>query len=429
MRTLIKLAILAVIVAFAVNYLNTNHIEVKAKVKSLLADLVTKYDEFAIKLEERNSSKNDSSYNSSNNSTFENHKTISDDKIVNNYNFVNEKEDFDVTGETSEYLEVRIPSAYDCLNVCFETQDQHASSAPDYHHTTIEKLVNYLVKPTNGDMEKARVIFTWIARNISYDDDGYNRGNYGDCTPESVFSSGKAVCQGYSELFKQMGNLAGLEIELIKGYAKGLSYSVGSTFYDTNHAWNAIKIDGKWRLFDVTWAAGYGTGVNGKLKSFKKFNDYWFDADPQAFIFSHLPEDSKWQLTDVTISKSNFEHFPYVQNNYFEMGFDGASCLRNVLNGSLIEFPTAYAMEDVNARVVSMPYQKKLESEKALMIRISSIKATDIAVINNGHWAHLKRKGKEFSGVFKPHSGKLSLEVKTDPNSHTYSTMLEYEVN
>jgi len=39
-----------------------------------------------------------------------------------------------------------------------------------------------------------------------------------------------------------MGKLAGLQIEVVKGYAKGVSYRVGSTFSDTNHAWNAIKI-------------------------------------------------------------------------------------------------------------------------------------------------------------------------------------------
>jgi hypothetical protein len=86
-------------------------------------------------------------------------------------------------------------------------------------------------------------------------------------------------------------------------------------------------------------------------------------------------------------------------------------------------------MENISARVVSAPYQKQITSEKPFVIKISSNNATDIAVINNGRWAHLKRSGKEFSGVFKPHPGKLSIDIKSNPKDHTYSTMLEYEVN
>ena len=164
---MIKLALFAVIIAVAVNYLNPNHIEVKAKVKRIFAVLVSEYDEFAIKLEEKNSSKSDSTNNSNNNSTVVQYKTTTDEKIFNNHITADDKEDFDVTGETTEYLEVRIPSVYDCLNARFETQDQQASVAPDDHHTTVENLVKQLVKPTDNDMEKARVIFTWIARNIS----------------------------------------------------------------------------------------------------------------------------------------------------------------------------------------------------------------------------------------------------------------------
>src|SRR5208283_1618387 len=174
-----------------------------------------------------------------------------------------------------------------------------------------------------------------------------------------------------------MGTLAGLDIVTINGYAKGIGYRKGSIFSATNHAWNAIKIDGRWRLFDSTWGGGYGTGIHGKLVTVKRFNDFWFDTDPKAFIFSHLPEEAKWQLNEVSISKSQFEKFPFAEDGYFEMGFDPESCFREVLNGSLTEFPMAYGV-DMLIHVVSIPDQKRMTNGKTYTIKINSVKASDI---------------------------------------------------
>ena len=56
--------------------------------------------------------------------------------------------------------------------------------------------------------------------------------------------------------------LAGLECEKISGQAKGGGYYPGCFDPDRlsrgpgAHAWNAVKLGGKWYLSDATWAAG-----------------------------------------------------------------------------------------------------------------------------------------------------------------------------
>ena len=47
-----------------------------------------------------------------------------------------------------------------------------------------------------------------------------------------------------------------LEIETVTGYSKGYGYSPSKRFKDVDHAWNLIKIDGAWRMFDATWGEG-----------------------------------------------------------------------------------------------------------------------------------------------------------------------------
>jgi hypothetical protein len=321
-----------------------------------------------------------------------------------------------------------VPSTYDSTVVRFHDEDTYAASIHVNRKSSIEDLVTTLVKPAKNDIEKARIIFTWIAINISYDDNGFNTGKYNDCTAETVFSTRKAVCQGYSALFVRMGKLAGLDIVMVEGYGKGIGYRNGNTFPQANHAWNAINIDGRWRLFDVTWASGYGKGVNGRLVTVKRFNDFWFDVDPDAFIFSHLPEDSKWQFNDGRITRQQFEKLPYPEDGYFEMGFDGGKCFREVLNGSFTEFPMAYGV-DMLIHVNSMPNQKRLVSGKTYNISIKSVKACDIVIFNNKQLTHLTKNGNEFTTIIQPHHGKLSVDVKTVPSSRNYSTMLEYIVD
>ena len=84
--------------------------------------------------------------------------------------------------------------------------------------------------------EKIRQIHEWMVKNIAYDTSLRSRHI------DSLLATGKSVCQGYAELFYVfMGELQ-VPCEFISGTAGGES-----------HAWNAVKLDGKWYYVDVTW--------------------------------------------------------------------------------------------------------------------------------------------------------------------------------
>ena len=43
----------------------------------------------------------------------------------------------------------------------------------------------------------------------------------------------------------------------LSGYSKGYGYKMGQTFTgDSDHAWNAVYLDGRWHLLDSTWGSG-----------------------------------------------------------------------------------------------------------------------------------------------------------------------------
>lgn len=64
-------------------------------------------------------------------------------------------------------------------------------------------------------------------------------------TALGVLMDGRGDCDGISDAFYLLGNLAGLEVRYISGHAPADS--------DTLHMWNAVKLDGAWYAVDVTW--------------------------------------------------------------------------------------------------------------------------------------------------------------------------------
>ena len=200
-------------------------------------------------------------------------------------------------------LETKIPENKSSANPRFYELDRYAAAVPVAETGSMERLVEYLVRPAKNELEKSRLLFTWIALNVHYDDQGFNTGRYGDLSGKGVFESRTAVCEGFSNLFTEMGKMAGLEAVKVSGYAKGVGHSQGRDFSRTNHAWNLVRIRGEWKLMDVTWASGHGSVRGGRLVTEKRFDDFWFDTDPHAFIFSHLPEEPQWQLLVAPLTR------------------------------------------------------------------------------------------------------------------------------
>lgn len=174
--------------------------------------------------------------------------------------------------------------------------------------TSFENLAIYLTQPFNDERSKVRSIYTWIALNISYDQNSLKASVKKNQTAESVWQNRIAVCEGYANLFSEMCKSIGIESRIIKGYVKNFT---GNDFKFPNHAWNAVKIRGKWELLDVTWASvnnegSFLTNKNVKNNIDRHKLDIFFLVHPKRMILTHLPEDPYWQLQNNFISMDIF---------------------------------------------------------------------------------------------------------------------------
>ena len=190
----------------------------------------------------------------------------------------------------------------------FEKVDAHVNEVSRgmiYHP---QLLVKKLTENLTNDYDKVRAFYVWIARNIDYDFMAENLNRSDNQNVSDVLRSGKALCKGYSILFKYFCEQAGIETEILEGYAKGFDYKKGQRFNYSNHAWNAVFIHGSWYLLDVTWAVGNPIYVS---RSQRKVDlETYFLASPEKFIKTHLPEDPTWQLMENKLSLTDFEKSP-----------------------------------------------------------------------------------------------------------------------
>jgi len=305
--------------------------------------------------------------------------------------------------------------------------DKYAKETPKHFEKDIHTLIQYLIQPAKSETDKARVIFTWIATHIKYDDKAFNSGNYPDYTAEYVLANKKAVCEGYSNIMVALCKEAGLEAEKVIGYAKGYGYTINDKFEETDHAWNAVKIDNKWWLMDATWAAGFGETRNNKLVSTTRFEPYWFKVNPKAFKFTHLPELPEWQLTDHKLTKEGYENLPYLRHDFFKLGFNPDKAYDEAVSGKIKLFVETYSSE-FPIKIIHLPYEQNLTKGNEISFEIQSDYAEQLALIDGNSWHYFSNEGNKFTLTHKPSGKELSISIKINWFDKNFSTIMSYNV-
>ncbi len=170
----------------------------------------------------------------------------------------------------------------------------------------IDRLAFKITRNSKSEKEKIEAIYRWIASNIAYD---HELGRKTDLqrqiytTEKNVVQEAikreKALCGGFAFMFRDLCEELGIQVEVIHGFTKDYA-GVKNKERVPHHTWNAVKIDGRWQLLDITWAIGHG----GKNKP----DDFWFLTSAYEFIYSHYPEDQKWTLLPNPISFVEFQN-------------------------------------------------------------------------------------------------------------------------
>jgi hypothetical protein len=189
----------------------------------------------------------------------------------------------------------------------FSTIDRYVADVPKSVEKSPEKLAAYLMRVAGTDVEKARAIARWINANVSYDFEGESLAQELQPLPnaDAVFATRRALSLGYANLFTRMMRSIGMEAVTIQGWKKGFGYTPGDSTTLKRHAWNAFKTrSGAWMLLDVSVRREVENS-DGVYKT--SYADGFFCIQPEHLIYTHFPDDAKWQLLDKPRSKAEFQ--------------------------------------------------------------------------------------------------------------------------
>lgn len=125
-----------------------------------------------------------------------------------------------------------------------------------YYYTTLAQEAELSTKVSdvlksldlNGctDEWKSAKIYKYITDYVKYDNANLKDNSYKlKYTAYAALCKGTSVCQGYSVLFYRMALEAGVDSRVISGKGNGSA-----------HAWNIVRINGKYYNLDSTWDAG-----------------------------------------------------------------------------------------------------------------------------------------------------------------------------
>lgn len=194
--------------------------------------------------------------------------------------------------------------------------DDYVRATPSAEEASVERIAQHLLKRAKTERERARAAFVWVTDRIIYDIPAYKDGSYKTQShkAEDVLQRRKTVCEGFARLYLALCKAMNLKAEYVSGWVKGYNYRQGGAQESTSrHAWVVVEIEGKWQFVDPTFGQGSASdvifGLGGTVNK-KQFAPQWFAMPPLGAIYTHYPEDEKWQLQSPRISWQQWDALP-----------------------------------------------------------------------------------------------------------------------
>jgi hypothetical protein len=297
-----------------------------------------------------------------------------------------------------------------------------AMTAADPQPASIAALARQIRSAHRSDMDRARAVYEWVARNVAYDVASYMAGGAGDMSAAAVFVRRTAICEGYANLFIDLAQRVGLRAEKVSGYAKGFDHTPGRSAADPNHAWVTFRIGRNWHLADPTWGAGYINGFTFK----PAYTPWYFDVAPEALILSHLPEEPRWQLLRRTMSRRDFEQMAQVPVGLLAIGFPVAEVRTAAADRQHAGFPAAFVI-DPGISVLVAPLSSRLEAERSYDFELFWPTGQELFVVVGEKWTRLEPIGEgRFRGAAVSGEGTMMIVGRKAGEGAEYETVLVY---
>lgn len=298
----------------------------------------------------------------------------------------------------------------------------HVQQINRHGHASHVELARALTAPAQNDVERAWLIYRWVAHHLRHDSRLARQiGDPNRHPVESLLAAGGGSCEVYAKVTAGLLNAVGIEVQEVRGLTK--SGSRPSADGRLNHAWNVVHLEGRWWVMDPTWGAGYvQDGVFHRSPS-----DMFFLIPPDMAVLSHFdPQDRLRTQANSRVSLEVFLAMPESAATLAALGVPPRRLLDHVKFRSKAALVEVYSQTPKDLRLVDVPITKTLPL-KAQYFRIESAQFEELMVVQGRQWTPMSKKGFLHSIQIDPQRGEL-LVMGRRPKQTDFEAILSYEV-
>ena len=178
-------------------------------------------------------------------------------------------------------------------NTSSPVETKYISTFTKEENDLADAVIAKIIKSSMGEFEKVKAIHDYLLVNVDYDYQNYLNGTIPNVshTAKGALANRYAVCDGYSYAFQLLCLKVDVSCELVTGTSR-----------NEPHAWNQVKIEGKWYNIDVTWDDP--VAINGEAMAFDDHsgNSYEYFCVPDSILNKdHKADNAKHSCTSQSL--------------------------------------------------------------------------------------------------------------------------------
>lgn len=183
----------------------------------------------------------------------------------------------------------------------------------------------YVCRPYRSDVQRLRAIFTWVSERIGWEEE-YDVDVGQPVDTRQIVQSMRGSTKEIAHLVAEMCAAVGLGVEVVHGYLKTpgeeLAESMeNATVMHPNHWWNAVLVDGEWRIMDAALAnpSNPKRGLYSVCPS-TQAEGWYFLTRPMESCYTHVPGLDEFQHIVPLMDKGILLALPGACPPYFKHG-------------------------------------------------------------------------------------------------------------
>lgn len=317
--------------------------------------------------------------------------------------------------EGADGLPVAEPTNYQGLNLGLVDRNARFVNSIPPTINPISLAQGHVCRPYRSDAQRLRAIFTWVSEKISWEEDFV-----GEIDPRRVIQTRRGCAEEVAVLVMEMCAAVGIHAQVVRGYLKtpGEDFELAGVPHP-NHWWNAVIVDGEWRMMDCSLASPTNPKRGQYSSAGSQAADiWWYLARPMEICYTHVPLLSEQQhicppLSYEVLMALPCACAPYFRNNLQLVDFDTSLVRIEDLEQVHIQF---FVPPDVEcfAEVEAKAFERDADGdvfENGEVVRKRALTQADWVGSEKRYTVKALLPGDEGQGVLKVYAGKSGLMV------------------